>query len=686
MIALFDARSGLARRAAGSALLALSLAVSAAAATATHAPAAGSLRPSAADVVTLAAPGDLALSADGHWAAFALSRATRDTSAKPSADDTNGGWKRTRQIVLLDLATRVSRTLTSGDDRASSPRFAPDGRSLVFQRKSALWLLPLTGGEARKLDTGKLEPDGFRFSPDGRSIAFLAPPERSDSEIESAWRAGGAFAWDEQWRPARLWTVAVAGGLPRAVSPESLNVADFEWSPDGRRFAVLTTRSSNPYEVFNFPQPHVLDAADGRIVATLARKTDSYGTAYGELHWTPDAKTVVMTGLNGGLSNVNALLVWDVASGRVRDLAPGKNLTLDGLALANGGRDVIACVKARTESRLLRFALAGGPPQDAGFSGRVVSGSLIADAAGRRLVFLSSTPRDPQEVTRFDLAARRMDVASRLNPQTADWALGETQVVRWKCPEGVEVEGLLTRPPGTPAGAATALMVMPHGGPDDVTQQGWSSQVQLFAGRGYAVFRPNYRGGTGYGFDFYAANRNRFGTIEQLDIESGVDALIERHLADAQRLYYGGWSWGGYITAWTIGHVHRYRAAVVGAGVNDVSFSYSSSDINHGVASQWEYKGDPWHETEHFDRANPIRYAKDMTTPTLILHGQSDDRVHFLNGISLYRALSDVGCEVKFYAYPREPHGFQEPAHLVHRLDTWLRWYDQHGGPVAARP
>ena len=634
----------------------------------------------------MAAPGDLALSADGHWAAFALSRATRDTSAKPSADDTNGGWKRTRQIVLLDLATRVSRTLTSGDDRASSPRFAPDGSSLVFQRKSALWLLPLTGGEARKLDTGKLEPDGFRFSPDGRSIAFLAPPERSDSEIESAWRAGGAFAWDEQWRPARLWTVAVEGGSPRAVSPESLNVADFEWSPDGRRFAVLTTRSSNPYEVFNFPQPHVLDAADGRIVATLARKTDSYGTAYGELHWTPDAKTVVMTGLNGGLSNVNALLVWDVASGRVRDLAPGKNLTLDGLALANGGRDVIACVKARTESRLLRFALAGGPPQDAGFSGRVVSGSLIADAAGRRLVFLSSTPRDPQEVTRFDLAARRMDVASRLNPQTADWALGETQVVRWKCPEGVEVEGLLTRPPGTPAGAATALMVMPHGGPDDVTQQGWSSQVQLFAGRGYAVFRPNYRGGTGYGFDFYAANRNRFGTIEQLDIESGVDALIERHLADAQRLYYGGWSWGGYITAWTIGHVHRYRAAVVGAGVNDVSFSYSSSDINHGVASQWEYKGDPWHETEHFDRANPIRYAKDMTTPTLILHGQSDDRVHFLNGISLYRALSDVGCEVKFYAYPREPHGFQEPAHLVHRLDTWLRWYDQHGGPVAARP
>jgi dipeptidyl aminopeptidase/acylaminoacyl peptidase len=277
-------------------------------------------------------------------------------------------------------------------------------------------------------------------------------------------------------------------------------------------------------------------------------------------------------------------------------------------------------------------------------------------------------------------------VVTQLNPQTATWALGETQVVRWQCPEGGELAGVLTRPPGAAPGMPTALMVMPHGGPDDVSQLGFSSQVQLFASRGYAVFRPNYRGGTGNGFGFYAANRNRFGTIEQIDIESGVDALIERRLAAPDRLFFGGWSWGGYLTAWTIGHVQRYRAAVVGAGVNDVSFSYSSSDINHGVAAQWEYQGDPWKQPEHFDRANPIRYASAVHTPTLILHGQSDDRVHFLNAVSFHRALSDAGCEVKFYAYPREPHGFQEPAHLVHRFETWLGWYDQHGGPGAARP
>jgi len=640
--------------------------------------------PTAADLVSLASPGDLARSRDGRWVAFALGRAVRDTAAKPSADDREAGWKRTRQVELLEVATGTHRALTTGDEPAGAPAFSPDGSTLAFVRKGALWLLPLAGGEARRLDTGKLEAEDYRFSPDGRSIAFTARPERSDAEVEADWRVGGAFEWNAQWRPSHLWVVPVEGGEPRAASPESLHVAAFEWSPDGRSFAVLTTHSSDPYETFNFPQPRLLDATDGHVVATFQRKSESFGTLYGNLAWTPDSRRVVLTGLDGGLSNVNAVLVWEPATGAVRDLAPNPDYTFDAATLVNGGRDVAVVQMARTESRLLRFPVAGGPPADLGFRGRVIQGPLLADASGRTLVFRSSTPEDPAQVTLFDLATRRTRVLTHLNPEVAGWDLGRTTVVRWRCPEGVELEGLLTRP--RDARGATPLFVLPHGGPDGVTQQSFSSMVQYFASRGYAVFQPNYRGGLGYGFDFYAANRNRFGTIEQMDIESGVDSLVARGLADPSRLFFGGWSWGGYLSAWTLGHVQRYRAFVVGAGVNDVSFSYTSSDINHGVAAQWEYKGDPWSETDHFDRANPVRYAKDMHTPTLILHGQSDDRVHFLNGLTLYRALTDVGTEVEFVAYPREPHGFQEPAHLVHRLETWARWYDEHGGAPPARP
>ena len=219
---------------------------------------------------------------------------------------------------------------------------------------------------------------------------------------------------------------------------------------------------------------------------------------------------------------------------------------------------------------------------------------------------------------------------------------------------------------------------MPHGGPDDVTTTRFSALAQYFVSRGYSVLRPNYRGSFGYGFAFYAANRNRFGEVEQADIESGVDQLIRDGLADPRRLYMGGWSWGGYIATWTATHVHRYRAIVAGAAVSDVTVSYSLSDINHGVAAQWEYRGDPWNQTEHFDRVNPIRYVTQVKTPLLLLHGDADARVPFVESVQFYRALKDLGREVEFWAYPREDHGFTEGAHRVDYVKRWADWFDAH--------
>jgi len=347
-------------------------------------------------------------------------------------------------------------------------------------------------------------------------------------------------------------------------------------------------------------------------------------------------------------------------------------------------RSLLVTEKARTRSRLLRVPLAGGQGAPLPFSGRVIDGEPQRGARGARLVFLSSTDRAPDDVTVLELASGQVRLATHLNPQVDSWPLGTQKVVRWKDAEGVEIEGLLTVSPAARPGAPAPLVVVPHGGPDDVTQERFSPLTQYFASRGYSVFRPNYRGGTGYGFAFYAANRNRFGEIEQADIESGVDALIASGDASPGQLYFGGWSWGGYITAWTIGHVHRYRAAVAGAAVSDAMLSYSLSDINHGVAAQWEYEGDPWRQLEHFDRPNPIRSAREMRTPTLILHGQADNRVPFQSSIQLYRALADQGVDVTFWAYPREDHGFVEPAHRVHYVRAWADWYDAHAAATPA--
>jgi dipeptidyl aminopeptidase/acylaminoacyl peptidase len=629
-------------------------------------------RPTSADLVLLRAPSALALSPDGGRVAYVLATASFDSSARPSDDNSKAGWSRSRQVWVVDVATKAARQLTQGDDGASAPCWSPDGRSLAFARKGALWLMPVDGGEPRRLATGALEPDAPKFSPDGTRVAFLAAEPLADAVKKARWARGGAIRWEHEYANAKLWVVPVAGGEPRAVSGDR-NVLAFAWSPDGRRLALVSSASADPYVASNLTDAAVVDAASGALGRALDRAPGTYGAPA----WSPDGKWVALTALNDGLSNVNALLVWDPASGAVRDLAPDKDRTFAGLAWGADSKSVLAVVRARAATLLERFPLAG-PPAALPFAGRVVTSDPVSDPASKRLAFLSATDRSPEEVSVFDPATGLTTVATDLNPEVGAWPLGATQVVRWKNVEGLQIEGVLTLAAGARPGAPAPLIVMPHGGPDDVTSTRFSGLVQYFAARGYSTLRPNYRGSLGYGFAFYAANRNRFGEVEQADIESGVDQLIRDGLADPKKLYFGGWSWGGYITTWMVGHVHRYRAAVAGAAVSDVFHSYSLSDINHGVAARWEFEGLPWTDAEHFDRVNPIRYVKDVTTPLLILHGQADNRVPFAESVQFYRALADLGREVEFWAYPREDHGFVEPAHRVDYVKRWADWYDAH--------
>ena len=643
--------------------------------------------PSAEEIVALPQVADVAWAPDGRALVYTVSQSVRDTSARPADDDHDGGWKRTRRIEWVDLATRTRRTLVSGEGRPGSPQVSPDGAWLGFTRtqdgKATVRLLPLAGGESKPLATGELEPGAWRFSPDSRSIAFIAEAPRTEAGNALAWRVGGAHEWNEQYHKARVWVVPIAGGEPRAVTPDSIHVLAAEWSPDGSQIAMTTASSADPYFAASLVSMRTVPASGDGPLRTLPRDPGGYT----QFAWAPDGRTIAVIGLDGGLSNWNAIYAWEPASGRVRNLAPDRERTFESIAWAPDSRAVYAVVARRTRSAVERFPLAGGAITDLGRPlDRNVNAGPVPEPHGGSWAFITSTPASPGEVTVFDPAKRKGFLVTDLSGQVADWTLSRTRVVTWTCPEGGTLEGLLTESTSKPASGAPPLVVMPHGGPDAYTGEAFSGQTLWLAAHGYSVFRPNYRGGTAYGFASYAANRNRFGEIEQMDIESGVDALIASGDADPGRLFYGGWSWGGYLTAWTIGHVQRYRAAVVGAGVNDPALSYATGDINRGVAAAWEYEGDPWRQTAHFDRASPIRSAKDIRTPTLILHGESDDRVPFVNGIVLHRALEDMGVETRFIAYPREPHNFVEPAHQLHRLEEWLRWYDTHGGADAARP
>ncbi len=633
--------------------------------------------PTAADIATLDRPADIQISRDGSMILYTLRTTWRDSSIVGPARDNDGGWVQEKQLYTIPASGGEPKQLTFGSD-VCSPRWSPEGRHIAFLRshnnKMKLHVLPLGGGDARTVDTGALEPIQLRWSPSGRHIAFTAIVPLSQAEQNAQWESGHAVDYARQWQAEQLHTVKTDGDSLTGVTGRSHHVIRFEWSPDGQLFAVVTSSSSDPYIAYTHTIPSIISAAKGSVLRVL----EEAPRVIGSLLWSPDGNYVAYETTDNSPSLFRILRVQQVDSVQVFNAAAALDPTLSGFAWSPDSRSLIAHVYERTQSRLYRLPLDTVDAVDLRFRDRVIKGKISIDAGGERLAFFSSTFREPSSPTIFNISAAEWSLPTALNPQVSEWNHGSQEVISWINPEGQPIEGLLYVTPHAPADRPPPLMVFPHGGPDWLSTEGFSSWVIYFANQGYSVFRPNYRGGLGYGFDFYAANRGRLGEIEELDIASGVYHLIALKKADPDHLVIGGWSWGGYLTTWLMAHTDRYKAAVVGAGISEVVNQYVTSDINHGVVAQWKFNGNPWMQPENFDRANPLRILQNVSTPTLIFHGEDDERVGFDQGLALYRALRDLGSEVRFFAYPDEPHGFKKPAHIIHMLNNWAGWYMQH--------
>jgi dipeptidyl aminopeptidase/acylaminoacyl peptidase len=259
--------------------------------------------------------------------------------------------------------------------------------------------------------------------------------------------------------------------------------------------------------------------------------------------------------------------------------------------------------------------------------------------------------------------------------------LGQTTPVQWKSTDSREIEGLLTLPVGYKTGERIPLLVVVHGGPTGVFVQNCivargPYPIPVFASKGYAVLRCNIRGSSGYGKEFRYANYNDWGGGDYRDIISGVDALIEQGIADPDRLGVMGWSYGGYMTSWTITQTKRFKAASVGAGVTNLMSFTGTADINDFIPDYMG--GEYWEQFDRWQARSAMFHVKGVTTPTLIQHGDKDVRVPISQGYELYNALRRQGVLVKMVVYPRQPHGLQEPKMQLDAMHQNVAWFDQH--------
>ena len=258
--------------------------------------------------------------------------------------------------------------------------------------------------------------------------------------------------------------------------------------------------------------------------------------------------------------------------------------------------------------------------------------------------------------------------------------------MQWKnSKDGLERQGILTTPPGYEAGRAYPTVVATHPG-DLPWWSGWVATWwawdQLLASRGYVVFLPNTRGVTGEGWKMNATIGD-WGGMAYQDLMDGIDALVQRGIADPERLGIGGWSNGGFMTEWTITHTTRFRAAVALAGHSDFFSLYGTS---YGRVPLQIALGDPYANRSVYDEHSPIHFVRDCRTPTLILHGANDAGVPLGQGHEFFTALQKLGVESEMVVYPREGHSIRERGHQEDLQDRVLAWFDRHLKGAAPTP
>jgi dipeptidyl aminopeptidase/acylaminoacyl peptidase len=592
------------------------------------------------------------------------------------------------QALWLAEAGGPARQLTAGTADDREPRWSPDGSRILFvsDRKkpgddeSHVYLLPVSGGEA--LPLGDLAGEVFQpqWAPDGRSVAVLRRDPEPEAVKARKKERDDAIVVEEDPHFARLWVIDVESGRARCLTTGEREVRSYAWVPDSSGLVTLTTDAVG-FDALMGPTLLWQVPAEGGMPRLVARFSASASAPV--VVDTPDGLVVAVDADGHREQPTDSAWVVPLAGGEPRNLLPDHVGIVEELApLPGWPGHVAARIVERTHGRLYAVDVTTGEltpitPPALAERGSVVHGVSFSDR-GDRLAAIWSGATTPEEVYLGAVQGEAQPVTSfgsaflgRLQP---------VEHVTWTSDDGVEIEGILTYPAGYEPGQRYPLVVEIHGGPswqwEDRAMLDWHDWAQMLASRGYAVLLPNPRGSTSYGRTFQQLLQDDVGGGESRDLVTGAQAMVERGIADPERLGIAGWSWGGYLTAWTITQTPIFRAAMMGAGLANLISDHGQDDIPS--ANLLYFPGHPYQHMEAYWQASPIRYVANVRTPTLILHGDDDARVHPAQGMEYFRALKTLGVPVRFVRYPREKHGIEERAHQIDLMRRIVDWFDRH--------
>ena len=630
-------------------------------------------------------PSDL----DGVMRALTATKRFEQTAISPDGqnvawvESANGGSTAIFVAPARSGSEPAKRITAAGSGFAAEGNIAwsPDSQRLAFlsdaakSGQSQLYVSDLTDAPPKKLTSvsGFLDLPGW--SPDGKTIAVLF--------TENATRAAGPLVAEtpqtgeikEAITEQRLALVDAASGELRQISPPDMYIYEYDWSPDGKQFAVIAAPGNGDNNWY-IAQLYTVDSA-GRAIKSLYKPPLQIANPA----WSPDGQTIAFI---GGLMSDEPSVGGDVyiisaKGGEARNLTRGIKASVSSLHWTHDGELVIGQVVEgdaavgllNPKSENLKTVWRG--PEDLTAQGWATNLSISRD--NKSSAVIRSSYSHAPEVWAGPIGAWKQVTQGNRDVKPV-W--GEAKSLHWRS-DGYDVQGWLLSPPDVDPTRKYPMVVQVHGGPGAAVQSHWPSSFNFapaLAASGYFVLEPNPRGSFGQGEAFTRANVKDFGYGDFRDILAGVDEALRVAPIDPQRLGLTGWSYGGFMTMWGVTQTNRFKAAMAGAGIADWQSYYGENLID-----QWMipfFGASVYDDPAVYAKSSPITFIKNVKTATLIQVGDSDGECPSPQSYEFWHALKTLGVENQLVVYEHEGHVFAKPEHRREVVERTVKWFDAH--------
>jgi dipeptidyl aminopeptidase/acylaminoacyl peptidase len=634
-----------------------------------------------ADRLRLVNASDPQISPDGKTILTVVSRA----NAKENRYDT--------ELVAIDTASGVQHPLTFERRGLASARWSADGSQIAFlanatadrEAKRQIWILPAGGGEGRRITDAARGVQQFAWSPDGSQIAYVTSddPPKTDDKPLSFEVDDDDYLMREEPAPSHVWIIPSAGGTARRLTsgkwslpiahPPGPAPSPLSWSPDGKTIAI--TRRETPHAgTPNVARVSLIDVSTGET-----RRLTSNDLDEGQPVFSPDGSRIAFWfPRDGKRGSANGIWITTPAGGSATNATASLDRNVfraiwmpDGKSFLTGAHDgaTTAYYLVTLDGRTRKLDLGDIDPTHGFWPDASVSRTGA-------IAFTASMPSHPREVYVLSSIDAKPRQLTHFNDWVAERQIGKSEVITWKN-DGFDMNGIVTYPPGFDTSKKYPLVLYIHGGPRASSTTSFSTIPQSLAAQGWVVFQPNYRGSDNAENAFTRAILDDSGAGPGRDVMAGLEALKKRGFVDDSRIGVGGWSYGGYMTTWMIGHYPIFKAAVSGAAVNNLVDQYVLGDGGPGRRLTWGSPYAPNNIRKYIDQS-PISSAASIKTPTLIMSDTGDVRVPVVQSYQLFRALRDNNVPVKFIAYPVPGHSPEDPLRQLDIEKRYVQWFGEY--------